>query len=92
LGYAVFGELPDYSAGQVRSFLCKRLVTAGSPDAEPGTAVDRGGRGFVMEDAEVMSHGLDGWTTNPFGADPLGRFDHDEPEAEPSATTNEAAR
>ncbi|VTU01806.1 acetyltransferase : Acetyltransferase OS=Singulisphaera acidiphila (strain ATCC BAA-1392 / DSM 18658 / VKM B-2454 / MOB10) GN=Sinac_4568 PE=4 SV=1: Acetyltransf_1 [Gemmataceae bacterium] len=42
LGYVVFGELPDYPAGQVRSFLRKRLAAAGSPDTEPGSVLSSG--------------------------------------------------
>jgi GNAT superfamily N-acetyltransferase len=40
LGYEVFGELPDYPAGQVRLFLRKRLVPADRRHAEPGAAPD----------------------------------------------------
>lgn len=41
-GYAVFGELPDYPAGQVRHFLSKRLVPAHPRDTEPGGAAGGG--------------------------------------------------
>jgi ribosomal protein S18 acetylase RimI-like enzyme len=34
LGYRVFGELPDYPAGQTRLFLCKRLFAGAATVAQ----------------------------------------------------------
>jgi len=42
LGYRVFGELPDYPAGQTRYFLAKRLASAEQRHADPGAAAAGG--------------------------------------------------